>query len=81
MLSWRGCVQGSGLISKYSNLLINGQKFRKKYSKNGSNIPCYHDIEGAVFMVQGPHLKIEQGQNISKYRKCYCIMNMITSPD
>jgi hypothetical protein len=63
MLSWRGCVQGSGLISKYSNLLKNGQKFRKKYSKIRSNILCCHDIEGAVFMVQGPHLNIEQGQN------------------
>jgi hypothetical protein len=64
MLSWRGCVQGSASISKYSNLLINGQKFRKKYSKNRSIILlCCHDIEGAVFMVQGPHVNIEKGQN------------------
>ena len=33
MWSWRGCVQGSGLISKYRNQLKNGQKIRKNTQK------------------------------------------------
>ena len=33
MRSWRGCVQGSGSISKYRNQLKNGQKMRKNTQK------------------------------------------------
>jgi hypothetical protein len=46
MLSWRDGVQGSGSISKYSNLLKNGQKFRKKYSKIGVIFPVAMILKG-----------------------------------
>ena len=38
----------------------NSQKIRKKYVKNIDGSCCCHNIEEAVFRVQGPYLKIEQ---------------------
>ena len=60
MQSWRGCIQGSGSMSKYRNQLKDSQKIRKKYPKNKTDILCCHDIEVAVLIVQGPYLNIEQ---------------------
>ena len=65
MLSWRGCVQDSGSISKYRNQMKSGQKIRKKYPKTKSDILCLHDIEGAVLMVEGPYLNIEHSHKNS----------------
>ena len=48
MWSWRGCVQGSGSISKYSNQLKNNQKIWKKNPKNKSDILYCHDMDVAV---------------------------------
>ena len=49
----------SGSMSKYRNQLKTSLKIRKKYPQNKSDILCCHDIEVAVFIVQGPHLNIE----------------------
>ena len=60
MQSWRGCIQGSGSMSKYRNQLKESQKIRKRYPKNKTDILYCHDIEVAVLIVQGPYLNIEQ---------------------
>ena len=31
----------------------------KTMKKNANNISCYHNVEGAVFRVQGPYPNIE----------------------
>ena len=60
MLPWRGCVQGSGSISKYRNQLKDGQKIRKKYPKNQNGIFCCHDLAEAGC--------VDGSGSISKYR-------------
>ena len=69
MWSWRGCVQDSGSMSKYRNQLKISQKIRKKYPKNKSDILCCHDIEVAVFIVQGLYLNIEQSHKVARRLK------------
>ena len=57
MLSWRGCVQDPGSISKYRNQLKSGHKIRKN-TQEQSDILCWHDIRGCV----------DGSGSISKYR-------------
>ena len=66
MWSWRGCVQGSGSMSKYRDYLENGHIIKKKYWNTMSDILCWHNIEGAVLMVQGPYLNIEHSPKMAK---------------
>ena len=60
MQSWRGCIQGSGSMSRDRNQLKDSQKIGNKYPKNKTDILCCHDIEVAVLIVQGPYLNIKQ---------------------
>ena len=60
MLSWRGCVQDSGSISKYSNQMKSGQKIRKNTQKLRVIFSVDMIFEGAMLMVQGTYLNIEQ---------------------
>ena len=66
MWSWRGCVQGSGSMFKYRNYLKNGQIIKKKYAETKSDFYCWHNIEQAVLMVQGPYLNIEHSPKMAK---------------
>ena len=46
----------------------NSQKIRKKYPKNIDGSCCCHNVEEAVFRVQGPYLNIENNdKNQRKY--------------
>ena len=55
----RGCVDGSGSISKYRTQPQKWLKHQTTMSKNANNTPCYQNVEGAVARVQGPYPSIE----------------------
>ena len=69
---WGGCVDGLGSIPKYRTMPQKWLKHQKTMRKNANNIPCYHNVAGAVFRVQGPYPNIEN---------VVSLWNVVVSPD